>query len=136
MQLLQPMAGVITQGVRPGHPALDIACAPGTPVRAAHDGSASEERSYTHGITVVLVASDGLVTRYSHLQQAQANGPVQRGDAIGLCGSTGVWSTGPHLHFESNRPDLLSNLLRDEPIRLNTAAVVTPAASTALRPGP
>jgi peptidoglycan LD-endopeptidase LytH len=115
MQLLQPMAGVITQGVRPEHPALDIACAPGTPVRAAHDGSSSEQSSYTHGITVVLVGSDGLETRYSHLQQALAHGPVNRGDVIGLCGNTGIWSNGPHLHFESNRPELLGNLLQEEP---------------------
>ena len=55
LQLLQPMPGVVTQGVRPGHPAIDIACAPGTPVRAAHDGKARVERSYTHGITLVLM---------------------------------------------------------------------------------
>lgn len=115
MQLLQPIAGVITQGVRPEHPALDIACAPGTPVRAAHDGSSRIERSYTHGITVVLVGSDGLETSYSHLQQALAKGAINRGEVIGLCGNTGTWSSGPHLHFESNRPELLGNLLREEP---------------------
>lgn len=114
------MPGVITQGVHPDHPALDIACVPGTPVRAAHDGNARMQRSYTHGITVVLVGAGGLETRYSHLQQALAGGPVQRGEPIGLCGSTGIWSTGPHLHFESNRPELLGNLLRDDPVRLST----------------
>jgi peptidoglycan LD-endopeptidase LytH len=131
MQLLQPMPGVITQGVRPNHPALDIACAPGTPVRAAHDGTARVERRFTHGITVVLVGSDGLETSYSHLQQAVAHGPVQRGEPIGLCGSTGIWSTGPHLHFESNRPELLSNLLREDPAGVNG----TTGTTTALRPG-
>lgn len=115
IQLLQPMAGVITQGVRPDHPALDIACAPGTAVHAAHDGQARVERSYTHGITVVLAGPDGLQTSYSHLQQALATGPVQQGEQIGLCGSTSIWSTGPHLHFESNRPELLSNLLKAIP---------------------
>ena len=109
------MPGVITRGVLPGHPALDIACAPGTPVRAAHDGQAHVERSYTHGITVVLNGGDGLTTSYSHLQSASASGTIQRGEVIGQCGTTGVWSTGPHLHFESNRPELLGSLLRDIP---------------------
>jgi len=115
LQLLQPMPGVITQGVRPGHPAIDIACAPGTPVRAAHDGVGRSEHSYTHGITMVLQGPDGLSTRYSHLQSAAAAGGFSRGDVIGSCGNTGIWSSGPHLHFESNRPELLSNLERLEP---------------------
>ena len=115
LQLLQPMAGVITQGVRPGHPAIDIACASGTPVRAAHDGVARVERSYTHGITVVLNGVGGLTTSYSHLQSAAGSGTIRQGDPIGLCGNTGIWSSGPHLHFESNRPELLSNLLKEIP---------------------
>ena len=127
LQLLQPMPGVITQGVRPGHPAIDIACATGTPVRAAHDGQARVETSYTHGITVVLQGSDGISTSYSHLQSSSASGVVQRGEVIGLCGSTGIWSSGPHLHFESNRPELLGRLLREEP-----AAPTRPATIGAL----
>jgi murein DD-endopeptidase MepM/ murein hydrolase activator NlpD len=108
------MPGVITQGIRPGHPALDIACSPGTPVRAAHDGQGRVERSHTHGITVVLNGLDGLTTRYSHLQKAEPPGVYQRGDLIGYCGNTGSWSSGPHLHFETNRPELLGALERDQ----------------------
>ena len=100
LQLLHPMPGVITQGVRPGHPAIDIACIPGTPVRAAHDGRGSQERSLTHGITFVLNGADGLRTSYSHLENASAPGSYRRGDVIGSCGNTGIWSSGPHLHFE------------------------------------
>lgn len=126
LQLLQPMAGVITQGVRPGHPAIDIACATGTPVHAAHDGVARVERSYTHGITVVLNGSGGLTTSYSHLQSAAGSGTFRQGDLIGLCGNTGIWSSGPHLHFESNRPELLSNLLQQipaEPLQQTIGAI-------------
>lgn len=111
------MPGVITQSVRPGHPAIDIACAPGTEVRAAHDGIGHVHRSYTHGITVVIRASEGLETSYSHLQSAEASGQIVRGAVIGRCGNTGIWSSGPHLHFESNRPELLGNLLLEEPLR-------------------
>ena len=114
LQLLQPIPGVITQGVRPGHPAIDIACAPGTPVRAAHDGIGQVQRSHTHGITMVLRGSGGLITSYSHLQSAAGSGSFNRGDVIGSCGNTGIWSSGPHLHFETNRPELLGSLLVEE----------------------
>ena len=107
------MPGVITQGVRVGHPAIDIACIPGAPVRAAHDGQGHVERSTTHGITFVLNGADGLQTRYSHLQAAVPAGPYQQGARIGSCGNTGIWSSGPHLHFESNRTELLGSLLND-----------------------
>ena len=114
LHLLHPMPGVITQGVRAGHPAIDIACIQGTPVRAAHDGQGRQERSLTHGITFVLHGSDGLRTSYSHLDNARAPGPFRRGDVIGSCGNTGIWSSGPHLHFESNRPELLGSLVQDD----------------------
>ena len=127
------MPGVITQGVRPGHPAIDIACIPGTAVRAAHDGQGSSNRSYTHGITVVLQGPDGLQTSYSHLQSASPAGRFSRGDVIGSCGSTGIWSSGPHLHFESNRPELLGSLVREDPIpstlSIRLGAVGTAAAA-------
>ena len=112
------MPGVITQGIREGHPAIDIACITGTPVRAAHDGQGSVRRSYTHGITFEIKGADGVQTSYSHLDTAVAAGPIQRGDLIGTCGNTGIWSSGPHLHFESNRPELLKSLAREEPVVL------------------
>lgn len=133
------MPGVITQGVRPGHPAIDIACAVGAEVRAAHDGQAEVEQSYTHGTTVVLAGSDGLITRYSHLSSAMPAGAFRRGDLIGHCGNTGIWSSGPHLHFESNRPELLSDLALEEPPTVAdtstraTIPTVIGGTSTALR---
>jgi len=104
------MPGVVTQDAHAEHPALDIACAVGTPVRAAHDGVASVIRRHTHGNTVVLVGNNGLETSYSHLHSAQGPGTYKRGDLIGHCGNSGAWTTGPHLHFETNRPYLLGNL--------------------------
>lgn len=108
--LLRPMPGVVTQGVRPGHPALDIACNVGTPVRAAHDGQGRSRSIHTHGLTFELRRGDGLVTSYSHLSAVKPGGAYKRGDLIGACGNTGTWTTGPHLHFESNRPELLNAL--------------------------
>ena len=132
IQLLHPMPGVVTQGVRPGHPALDIACTPGTPVRAAHDGQGRSQRSHTHGITFVLAGADGLETSYSHLQAASPGGRYQRGDVIGHCGNTGIWSSGPHLHFETNRPQLLGSLINGDPS--NTTTPQRTAQQSAQRP--
>ena len=109
-QLLRPMPGVITRGVEPDHPALDIACFEGTPVRAAHDGNGRPRSSYTHGNVFDLKDTDGLLTSYAHMLKAAPAGNYHRGDVIGACGNTGAWTTGPHLHFESNRPELLLNL--------------------------
>jgi murein DD-endopeptidase MepM/ murein hydrolase activator NlpD len=108
------MPGVITQGVREGHPAIDIACIPGTPVRAAHDGKGRVHRSHTHGITFELLGPDGLETSYSHLNTAMPAGFYARGEQIGTCGNTGIWSSGPHLHFETNRPSLLGSLVESD----------------------
>ena len=108
------MPGVTTQGVREGHPAIDIACTTGTPVRAAHDGVGRVRRSHTHGTTFELRGADGLETSYSHLHTAMPAGFYQRGDQIGTCGNTGIWSSGPHLHFESNRPELLGRLIQED----------------------
>jgi murein DD-endopeptidase MepM/ murein hydrolase activator NlpD len=108
--LLLPLVGVVTQGVHAGHPAIDIACSTGAPVVAAHGGSGSTHWSSTHGWTFVLQGADGLETRYSHLAQGAPAGQYKAGDLIGLCGNTGRWSTGPHLHFSSNRPGRLADL--------------------------
>lgn len=109
--LLMPLGGVITQGVHPGHQALDIACLPGTPVHAAHKGIGRTHWSSDLGWTFVLRREDGLETSYSHLRQGAPSGAYEAGEVVGLCGNTGRLSTGPHLHFASNRPDRLKNLV-------------------------
>jgi len=125
------MPGVVTQGVREGHPAIDIACITGTPVRAAHDGQGRAQSSYTHGITFELQGADGLTTSYSHLHSAMPAGSYKRGDLIGTCGNTGIWSSGPHLHFESNRPALLGSLVQE-----NTPSIAQPERPIAIGGSP
>ena len=107
--LLVPMSGVVTQGVEQDHPALDISCRVGRPVRAAHDGVGRSRWTATHGWTFHL-AGAGVKTRYSHLSAGAPAGSYSRGQIIGLCGNTGRWSTGPHLHFEAEPLHLLDVL--------------------------
>ncbi len=84
------------------HRGIDIAAPAGTEVQAALGGevvSARYERGY--GNTVVIRHSDGLQTRYAHLDTLT----VKEGEVVpplhvlGAVGNTGR-STGPHLHFE------------------------------------
>jgi len=54
-----------------------------------------------YGNMIEVDHGNGLTTRYGHLSKigVQAGDTVQRGQLIGLIGSTGR-STGPHLHYE------------------------------------
>jgi murein DD-endopeptidase MepM/ murein hydrolase activator NlpD len=57
---------------------------------------------------VEIKHQDGLITRYVHMPQngvfVQVGDQINRGDALGLVGTTG-FSTGPHLHFQVQGPD-------------------------------
>jgi hypothetical protein len=81
----------------PGHEGIDYAVPEGTPIHAAHDGTATRSTGSTYGIQV-WVTGDRYTTVYAHLSQAHPNGRVRAGDIIGYSGNTGH-STGPHLHF-------------------------------------
>jgi murein DD-endopeptidase MepM/ murein hydrolase activator NlpD len=86
-----------------GHAGLDIAAPWGAPVAAAASGQVAlaTRSGGDYGILVVLEHGSGIRTVYGHLSELRVrNGQqVERGEIIGLVGSTG-FSTGPHLHFE------------------------------------
>ncbi|MCX6333203.1 MAG: M23 family metallopeptidase [Bacteroidia bacterium] len=75
-----------------------------TKVYATGDGKVVESGFNTGGFGnyVVIDHGFGLVSIYAHL--SSINVPkdinVKRGDLVGLSGSTGSLSTGPHLHYE------------------------------------
>jgi murein DD-endopeptidase MepM/ murein hydrolase activator NlpD len=85
-----------------GHDGLDIICAQGTPVVAAHAGTVRLGDESPTGYGKYIVITKGAVsTRYAHLSaQTVANGAtVAVGQVIGKVGNTGA-SQGAHLHFE------------------------------------
>jgi murein DD-endopeptidase MepM/ murein hydrolase activator NlpD len=85
------------------HFGWDIANKEGTEVHASNNGKvvlAAWTTSY--GNTVVIDHGQNIFTMYLHMSalKTQEGATVQKGDLIGLMGSTGV-ATGSHLHFTS-----------------------------------
>ncbi len=85
------------------HAGIDIGARTGTEVRspasgkvvvAAYDGRMGKFIRIDHGY--------GIETTYGHLSKilVKYGDRVQRGDLIGRVGSTGKFSTGPHLHYQ------------------------------------
>ncbi|PAX08689.1 M23 family metallopeptidase [Sphingomonas lenta] len=84
------------------HAGVDIRGPVGTPIYATADGIVAEaKRRGGYGNLVELDHGKGIATRYGHLSRilVSAGSRVQRGQIIGLMGSTGR-STGSHLHYE------------------------------------
>jgi len=84
------------------HAGMDIGGERGDVVMAPANGvviAADWQGGY--GNMIEVDHGNGLTTRYGHLARVgvQVGETIQRGQAIGLVGSTGR-STGPHLHYE------------------------------------
>jgi len=106
-----PVRGWVTSGFgprispfteKPGwHDGLDIGAAPNSPVQAPAQGRVSLTGFDPKlGNIVKLDHGFGIETLYGHLAKSlvKEGQRVNRGDVVGLVGSTGL-STGPHLHY-------------------------------------
>jgi len=102
-QFRWPVVGRITQDYWSGHPAIDIAVPPGTPVYAADSGYVSFVgwTDVGYGYLVRIDHGNGFETWYAHNSAfaVTLGEQVDRGQVIAYSGSTGH-STGPHVHFE------------------------------------
>jgi murein DD-endopeptidase MepM/ murein hydrolase activator NlpD len=86
------------------HLGIDFAAPTGTPVVTVADGTVVHAgKNGGYGNLVVDDHGGGVTTYYAHLSAygagVQEGAKVERGQEIGLVGSTGM-STGPHLHYE------------------------------------
>jgi murein DD-endopeptidase MepM/ murein hydrolase activator NlpD len=106
-----PVKGWITSGFGPRispftekpawHDGLDIGAAPNAPVQAPAQGRVTATGFDPKlGNIVRLDHGFGIETLYGHLAKAlvKEGQRVNRGDVVGLVGSTGL-ATGPHLHY-------------------------------------
>ena len=90
------------------HTGIDFACAPGTPVLAAADGTVTSfARDPMMGWTVTVEHEGGAVTRYKGLSEESGRlvtpgDKVIAGQVIGASGETALVESaeGDHLHFE------------------------------------
>lgn len=109
---ITPVKGILTSGFgyrsdpvthgRGDHQGVDIAAAPGQPVRASADGIVMRAGTIGGlGRAIYLAHGYGITTRYGHLSKVEVRPGqrVKRGDIIGRVGNTGR-STGYHLHYE------------------------------------
>ena len=122
-----PVAGTITSqfghridpitGEVSSHTGTDIACAEGTPILAAADGTVTVANSLdswggSYGYYIQIDHGGGLETLYAHCSSicVTTGQQVQAGEVIGYVGHTGR-VTGNHLHLEvridGNRADVL-----------------------------
>lgn len=89
-------------GERRFHNGIDLANAPGTPIRAAMAGTVVhvETQIGNYGKFVIIQHPRGFQTLYGHLSRIDVvrGQYVSQNEQIGLMGTTGR-STGPHLHF-------------------------------------
>ena len=85
----------------PGHRGVDLAAAPGTPVRAAGDGVVSFAGSVAGSLHVVVAHDGGLRTTYAFLAGAtvRTGERVTRGQVVGLVGGSGPEHEPGALHF-------------------------------------
>ena len=95
-----------------------VAAGNGTVQRVAYE-------RYNLGNVIEIGHRYGFVTRYGHLDRVlvEAGQRVQRGQVIGLMGSTGL-STGPHVHYEVSIGGQLRN-----PEEFLTVSAIAAAAS-------
>lgn len=100
-----PLSGKITDTYKPKerHYAVDLAVEKDTPVKAIADGTVIFTGFTAEtGYVIILEHTQGFISVYKHNSSLhkEEGDMVKSGEAIANAGSTGAFSTGPHLHFE------------------------------------
>jgi len=91
------------------HFGIDYANATGTEVYASNKGIVTlSDYTPSYGNTIVIDHGQNIFTMYLHMSELKvpAGQTVNKGDLIGLIGSTGI-ASGPHLHFTGFIGDLI-----------------------------
>ena len=100
-----PIRGQVTQAYddQEKHFAIDIAVDQDTPVKSVADGTVIFNGfTADTGYVIIIEHGQGFTSVYKHNASLykQQGDLVRNGEVIASAGSTGTFSTGPHLHFE------------------------------------
>ena len=96
------------------HSGTDIGVDEGTPIHAANSGRVVLAQMLSErGNMVIIDHGGGLFSGYAHMSafKVTVGEMVQKGQVIGLAGSTGL-ATGPHVHWEMSANGILLDALR------------------------
>ena len=100
-----PVKGILTESynVKEKHYAVDIAVPKGTAVKAIADGTVVFS-AWTAGTGYVIIIehTNKYLSVYKHNEiiYREQGDLIKSGEVIALAGTSGEYSTGPHLHFE------------------------------------
>lgn len=103
--LFPPLKGPFSEkyNIKDKHFGVDIVASQNAPVKSVADGTVVFAGwTADTGNVIIVEHSYGLLSVYKHnasLTKEQGE-RVQKGEVIATAGSTGEFSTGPHLHFE------------------------------------
>ncbi|HLV41771.1 MAG TPA: M23 family metallopeptidase [Brumimicrobium sp.] len=102
--LFDPVVGEISRKFRiPNHPGVDVVTKKDATIKACLNGVVLHS-SYDDqdGHTIIISHENEIISVYKHAKTVyvKVGDQVSTGKAIGVVGSTGERSTGPHLHFE------------------------------------
>lgn len=103
--LFPPLKGPFSEkyNIKEKHFGVDIVASQNAPVKSVADGTVvfAGWTSET-GNVIIIEHSYGLLSVYKHNASVikEQGERVQKGEVIATAGSTGEFSTGPHLHFE------------------------------------
>ncbi|GKU25645.1 murein hydrolase activator EnvC family protein [Clostridium folliculivorans] len=86
------------------HTGMDIGASLGSAVRASKSGTVAvvETSNLVYGHMIIIDHGNGVQTMYGHMRSVNVSvgQKVSQGQVIASVGSEGIYSTGPHLHFE------------------------------------
>ncbi|MEA5593763.1 M23 family metallopeptidase [Rivularia sp. UHCC 0363] len=99
------------------HSGIDLSAQPGTSVTVVGKGVVVfAEKQGSYGNLVIINHSNGLQSRYAHLQDIKVSvgKEVNKGDLLGTVGATGTPTVKqPHLHFEIRSSSSLGWVAKD-----------------------
>lgn len=100
-----PVRGNLTRGFEPqnGHYGIDIAANNGSYIRAIADGVIiNTEWTLNYGYVIFVQHANGYITIYKHCSDLvkHEGDVVLKGDILGTVSSSGLLSSGPHVHIE------------------------------------